>query len=269
MHSTPRQPEVTILIPHYQTPEAIRLCLRSIRRYTAQSYRVLVLDNGSADGSLDYLRSVRWIECISTGIANDLVQAHAGALNLGADRVETPYFLVMHSDTYVHRTGWLTFLLQQAGSGNYAAVGTRHQTIRAYKSALLARMTVRASGLLTRLARREAAAGVPWLRSCLVLYRTDAFRSAACRFATNGRQDTTHAVNRTLVAHRHRLLALPDRVLGYYVFHKGDTTRIANHLYHPEDTEFLGRIDRHRRHLGSFHCRGDIQAILRDASLDA
>jgi len=269
MHAPPRQPEVTILIPHYQTLDAIRLCLRSIRRYTSPPYRVLVLDNGSADGSLDYLHSVRWIECIATGIANDLVQAHAGALNLGADRVDTPYFLVIHSDTYVHRAGWLEFLVRQAHAGNYAAVGTRHQTIRAYDSALLARFTARAAGLLTRVARREVAAGVPWLRSCLVLYRTDAFRAAACRFATNGRQDTTHAVNRTLVAHRRRLLALPDRVLGYYVFHKGDTTRIVNHLYCPDDTEFLGRIDRHRRHLGSFHCRGDIQAILRDASLDA
>lgn len=268
MDERPRQPEVTILIPHYQTPDAIRLCLRSIRRYTPPPYRVMVLDNGSADASLEYLRGVRWIECLSTGIDNDLVQAHAGALNLGADRVDTPYFLVMHSDTFVHRTGWLGFLLQQARIRDYAAVGTRHQTIRAYDSALLARMTIRASGLLTRIAGREVAAGVPWLRSCLVLYRTDAFRRAACRFATNGRQDTTHAVNRTLVAHHHRLLALPDRVLGYYVFHKGDTTRIANHLYQPDDPEFLGRIDRHRRHLGSFHCRADIQAIMRDASLD-
>lgn len=269
MDAGPGQPEVTILVPHYQTPEAIRLCLRSIRRYTPPPYRVLVLDNGSADGSLDYLRGVRWIECLSTGIANDLVQAHAGALNLGAERVETPYFLVIHSDTYVHRPGWLAFLLSEARSGDYAAVGTRHQTIRAYDSALLAQFTVRAAGMIARLARREVAAGVPWLRSCLVLYRTEAFRAAACRFATNGRQDPTHAVNRALVAHHYRLRALPDRALGYYVFHKGDTTRIANHLYRPDDTEFLGRIRRHRRHIVPFHGRRDIQAILGDPSLDA
>lgn len=269
MDAGPRQPEVTILVPHYQTPDAIRLCLRSIRRYTRPPYRVLVLDNGSTDASLDYLRGVRWIECISTGIANDLVQAHAGALNLGAARVETPYFLVIHSDTYVHRPGWLDFLLSEARAGDYAAVGTRHQTIRTYDWALLARLTARAAGVIARLATREFAEGVPWLRSCLALYRTDAFRAAGCAFATNGRQDPTHAVNRALVAHHYRLWALPDRALGYYVFHKGDTTRIANHLYQPDDTEFLGRIRRHRRHLVPFHHRRNIRAILSDASLDA
>jgi glycosyltransferase involved in cell wall biosynthesis len=267
--------EVTIVIPHYQTPDAIRLCLRSIRRYTASPYRVLVIDNGSTDGSLEYLRSVKWIECISGGAPNDVGAAHAMALNIGADRVETPYFVVMHSDTYVHRGGWLSFLIQQLHAGDYAAVGSRHQTIRAYDSAVLARVIARAAGLIDLVARREVVAGVPWIRSCLALYRTDRFRAAAGRFLTEarrngpGREDATHPVNKALVAHGYRLLALPDRVLGYYVFHKGDTTRITNALYPPGDAEFLGRIDRHRRHVSGFHARADVQAILRDASLDA
>jgi glycosyltransferase involved in cell wall biosynthesis len=260
--------EVTILIPHYQTLDAIRLCLRSIRRYTAPPYRVLVLDNGSTDASIDYLRGLAWVECVDSGVRNDLIAAQAAALNAGAERVTTPYFLVIHSDTYVHRPGWLAFLLARLRGGGYAAVGTRHQTIRAYDSALLAGVAARAAGLIARVAARETADGVPWLRSCLTLYRTAAFHAAGCRFASDGREDATHAANAALAAHGQRLLALPDRVVGYYVFHKGDTTRIANRLYADDDPEFRDRIARHRRHLGGFHARASTQAILRDASLD-
>jgi len=263
-----RDAEVTILIPHYQTLDAIRLCLRSIRRYTQPPYRVLVLDNGSTDASLDYLRGLAWIECIDSGVRNDLIAAQAAALNAGAARVATPYFLVIHSDTYVHRAGWLTFLVARLRGGGYAAVGTRHQTIRAYDSALLAGVAARSAGLIARVARRETADGVPWLRSCLALYRTDLFRAAGCRFASDGREDATHAANAALVAHGRRLLALPDRVVGYYVFHKGDTTRIANRLYAIDDPEFRDRIARHRRHLGAFQARPATRAILHDASLD-
>jgi len=259
---------VTILIPHYQTLDAVRLCLRSIRRHTAPPYRVLVLDNGSSDASIDYLRGLAWIECVSTGVRNDLVSAQASALNAGAARVDTPYFLVIHSDTYVHRPGWLAFLVERLRAGRYAAVGSRHQTIRAYDSALLAGVTARAAALVAGVARRETATGVPWLRSCLTLYRTDTFRAAGCRFASDGKEDATHSASAALVAHGHRVLALPDRAVGYYVFHKGDTTRIANRFYSEDDADFRDRIARHRRHVDGFHARTATQAILRDASLD-
>jgi glycosyltransferase involved in cell wall biosynthesis len=262
-------PDVTILIPHFQTLDAIRLCLRSIRRFTTPPYVVRVLDNGSADASLAYLRALPWIECVSTGIANDLVGAQSAALNQGAAGVTTPYFLVMHSDTYVHRAGWLEFLLGQARAGGYAAVGSRHQTIRAFGSALLAFTATRAARLISWWVRRETAGGVPWVRSCLALYESEAFRSAGGSFSSDGKEDATHSVNCALVAAGHRILSLTDSAVGYYVFHKGDTTRIANRLYSADDPEFHDRIARHLRHLRGFHARPQTQAILADASLDA
>jgi hypothetical protein len=260
--------DVTLVIPHYQTLDAIRLCLRSIRRYTQPLPRVLVVDNGSTDASIDYLRGLAWIRCIDSGVGNDLVGAQAAALNRGAAQVETPYFAVMHSDTYVHRAGWLVMLVAALQRGGYAAVGSRHQTIRVYGGAPLAALALRGAPLLARFAGRATTDGVPWLRSCLTLYRTAAFRAAAAQFASNGSTDATHAANSALVAHGNRLLALPDRVVGHYVFHKGDTTRIANRLYAADDGEFRARIVRHRRHVDSFHARAATRAVLADASLD-
>ncbi len=259
--------DVTLLIPHFQTLDAIRLCLRSIRRHTQPVPRVLVLDNGSRDASRDYLRSLAWIECVETGIANDRVSAQAAALNLGAARVATPFFAVLHSDTYVHRAGWLAMLTRVLARG-YAAVGSRHQTIRPYEAGWAARLAERAAPLIDRLRGRTTTAGVPWLRSCLTLYRTAAFRAAGCAFASDGSEDATHAANTALAAHGERLLPLPDRVVGYYVFHKGDTTRIANRLFAADDREFNARILRHRRHVDGFRGRPETQAILADASLD-
>ena len=259
---------VTLLIPHYQTLDAVRLCLRSIRRHTVPAPRVLVLDNGSSDESIDYLRRLTWIECLDTGVANDTVSAQAASLNVGAACVATPYFVVMHSDTYVHRGGWLAMLARVLERGGYAAVGSRHQTIRVYGAPPLAALAARTAPLLARVAGRATARGVPWLRSCLTLYRTAAFRAAGAAFASDGQADATHAANASLLARGERLLALPDRVVGHYVFHKGDTTRIANHLYATADAEFRARIVRHRHHVDSFHARPATRALLADASLD-
>ena len=55
---------VTIVIPHYQTHDIISLCLRSIRKFTPQPYKVIVVDNDSKDESLEYLKSVKWLHLI-------------------------------------------------------------------------------------------------------------------------------------------------------------------------------------------------------------
>ena len=58
-------PTVSICIPHYQVQDLMRLCLRALRRYTdGPPYEVIVVDNGSTDSSLDWLRSVGWITLV-------------------------------------------------------------------------------------------------------------------------------------------------------------------------------------------------------------
>jgi hypothetical protein len=191
--------------------------------------------------------------------------AQAAALNLGAARVETTAFAVMHSDTYVHRGGWLTALCSLLARGSFAAVGSRHQTVRAHDSAALARL---AAWRALRAPRRGRNAGAVQLRSCLTLYRTEAFRAAGCRFASAGDEDVTHAANLALAACGDHLLGVPRWMVGYYVFHKGDTTRITNRLYRPDDGEFRARVARHWYTVGRFRARPGVRALLADAGLD-
>ena len=50
-------PLVTVCLPHWQALSLIRPCLRSIRKHTRPGQvHVVVVDNGSRDESLDYLR---------------------------------------------------------------------------------------------------------------------------------------------------------------------------------------------------------------------
>lgn len=109
-------PSVTILIPHFKTLPLTKLCLQLLRHYTDLTVaKIVVIENGSQDGSLEYLRTIPWIEVIvRTGEAGESpVQSHARALDLGLAQVTTPYVLSIHTDTLVKRATWLPFLLQQ------------------------------------------------------------------------------------------------------------------------------------------------------------
>ena len=102
---------VTIVIPHYQTPDIIRLCLRSIRKFTPQPYKVIVVDNDSKDESLEYLKSVKWLHLIQRKEVAKRVWAHGSALDIGLTDTQTEFFLALHSDVMIKDSSWLSKLL--------------------------------------------------------------------------------------------------------------------------------------------------------------
>ncbi len=248
--------EVTVLIPHFQTLDAIRLCLRALRRYTPPGVRVRVLDNGSRDASRDYLASLRWIELVDTGLSNETWQSHFECLNDEVERIATPWFVVMHSDLHVHHAGWLPFLRAKLASGPHAAVGPRHQSIPMRGLWVL-------PWRLGAFFERTLSGRSPRLRSICTLFSTDAFRAAGCRFTTSARhQDITFAPARRLIAAGHRVLTLPACTLSRYMFHTSATTRIANRTYRKNPARHVA--------LRAAYCRRpDVRAILADDALDA
>jgi hypothetical protein len=103
----------SIVIPHFQTPDLVRLCLRAIRRLTDPPYEVIVVDNHSQDGSLEYLRSVGWIRLIERGPETepDAAFAHAAAMDIGTAAARGRWLVSFHTDTIVRREGWLETML--------------------------------------------------------------------------------------------------------------------------------------------------------------
>ena len=126
--SSVEHPTVTILIPHYNTLDLVKLCLRSIRKYTDMNkIKIVVIDNCSDDDSICYLKSLNWITLINREIITGErpSQAHSRALDLGMQSVSTEYVLSIHTDTIVCQQGWLEFLINKLEQDkNIAAVGS-------------------------------------------------------------------------------------------------------------------------------------------------
>jgi len=125
--SDSEKPQVTICLPHWQVRELITVCLRAIRRFTpTASIEVIVVDNGSEDDSLDYLRGLRWIRLIERGKLTPEYWVHAfqTALDVGLEQSRGEYYVIMHTDTIIKHPGWLERLLGPARADERcAAVG--------------------------------------------------------------------------------------------------------------------------------------------------
>lgn len=53
--------EVTIIIPNYNGKKLLENCIKTLERQTCQEFKLLVIDNGSKDGSTDVTsESLTW-----------------------------------------------------------------------------------------------------------------------------------------------------------------------------------------------------------------
>ncbi len=88
---------VTVLIPVYNGAEFIEPCLKSIFNQTYQNYKILVVNDGSTDNTLEILKKYP-VEIISY----EKNQGISYALNLGIENIDTKYFVRMDSDDIMH-----------------------------------------------------------------------------------------------------------------------------------------------------------------------
>ena len=110
------RPKITICIPHWQVGRYMTICLRSIRKHSAKyNLDVVVVDNGSKDKSLDYLRSLSWIRLIERPeeVHTNWPANVFTAWDLAIRRTDAPYFIAMHSDVFIKSDNWLDPLLRE------------------------------------------------------------------------------------------------------------------------------------------------------------
>jgi GT2 family glycosyltransferase/acetyltransferase-like isoleucine patch superfamily enzyme/Flp pilus assembly protein TadD len=103
------QPLVSIAIPNYNGLNHIKICLESIGRNTPEDHEIIVVDNGSSDGSLEYLRNVSGIILIE----NPVNVGAPGARNQALSIVQGNYVVFMDNDTIVTRD-WLSRFIDHA-----------------------------------------------------------------------------------------------------------------------------------------------------------
>lgn len=86
--------KVTVIIPNYNGLSFMEPCMAALGRQTCRDFDVLVVDNGSTDGSAEWLREKNIPSVFlkeNTGFS--------GAVNTGIRSVRTPYVILLNNDT--------------------------------------------------------------------------------------------------------------------------------------------------------------------------
>lgn len=89
--------KVTIVIPNYNGLSFMEPCFRALERQSCRDFQVLVVDNGSTDGS------VAWLQ--DKGIPSLFLETNtgfSGAVNRGIRASDTPYVILLNNDTEPH-----------------------------------------------------------------------------------------------------------------------------------------------------------------------
>lgn len=265
--------KVSILIPNYKTPQITKICLRLLRKYTDLScVQVIVIDNDSGDESLDYLRSIKWIDLIERKSLSDDTPplSHSRALDLALERVNTPYVLSIHTDTFVRRSDWLEVLLAPfkdddmlAGVGSWKlesknALQRLGRRIEGTWKIALYRLTGRRTYRAERFDE-----SLHYLRSHCAMYRTDVIRALGTGFSDGGGVAGS-VMHRKMVDAGYRMRFMESEQLGKYVDHLNHATMVLN----PELGSSASMIRSGSKRVKT-KLRGiDADAILADQSLD-
>ena len=112
--------KTSIIILSYNTDAYNRLCVDSIRQYTAPgSYEIIFVDNGSKDDSVKYLAAQDDVTLIESPVN----LGFPGGCNLGLSVATGDYLLLLNSDIIVTEN-WLTNMLTALESApDVGAVG--------------------------------------------------------------------------------------------------------------------------------------------------
>jgi len=86
--------KITVIIPNYNGLKYMKPCLDALKRQTCREFDILVVDNGSTDGSAEWLKQ--------QGIDTVFLKENTGfscAVNIGIRKAVTPYVILLNNDT--------------------------------------------------------------------------------------------------------------------------------------------------------------------------
>lgn len=89
--------EVSIVIPNYNGKHFLEACLRAVFAQTIENQEVIVVDNGSTDGSLEYLSTFPEVRVI----ALDSNYGFCHAVNEGIKAAQSEFVILLNNDTEV------------------------------------------------------------------------------------------------------------------------------------------------------------------------
>lgn len=92
--------KVSVIIPNYNGLDYLKLCLDSLKKQTYKKFEIVVVDNGSTDGSVEYLTG-NFPDIICIKLTRNF--GYSEAVNTGIKRTKSRYVLLLNNDTAVDR----------------------------------------------------------------------------------------------------------------------------------------------------------------------
>ena len=86
--------KVTVVIPNYNGLKFMEPCFAALAAQSEKNFDVLVVDNGSSDGSVEWLKEH---EIPSVFLPDNI--GFPGAVNIGIKKAQTPYVILLNNDT--------------------------------------------------------------------------------------------------------------------------------------------------------------------------
>lgn len=218
-------PQVSIVVPNYNSGGLLRVCLASVVRFTTAPHRLLVVDHGSDDASRETAEGAAergLIELIRRGEdPADGAPSHGANLDAGLAAADTPYVFTLDSDAWARRPGWLRpwvealERLDASHSGATKFPGSAGQRLGAW-------LTGKQPGHSHR-----------YIRPCHALYRVDVLRRHGLSFvptqAPDGRWRTTgQTIHERLVELGYRPAILSHARVEAHVGHLRHSSFVLN-----------------------------------------
>ena len=189
-----KSPSFSIALVNYKTLEVTSICLDLISQaVNVREVPVYVVDNNSADASLDYLKTLNWIHLIERKATAPEAgyMAHGRALDMVLERVTTDYLLLLHSDTLIYDAKIITLLINALQANSHAAAAGCLEQVNRPAYATAWRKLVRGIKYYAR--RAKVAAGMKtreprlfyeiYLKSFCTMWNVNTIKKHALSFA--------------------------------------------------------------------------------------
>jgi GT2 family glycosyltransferase len=103
-------PRVTVVIPNWNGERFLRLCLGSLREQTLGAFETILVDNGSVDGSVTFVKEhFPEVDVVPLGENRGI----AAAFNAGIEASTAEFVVLLNNDTE-QDPGWLEALVRGA-----------------------------------------------------------------------------------------------------------------------------------------------------------
>lgn len=90
---------ITIIIPNYNGMKFLPDCIESLKKQTAGGFEILIVDNGSRDGSVEWIKKTSASDSRIKLLALPENRGFAGGVNAGLRATDSEFVILLNNDT--------------------------------------------------------------------------------------------------------------------------------------------------------------------------